>query len=37
MKELHGVNFIQAGEEEKRLLLTTIDTQAKQYAQRLGH
>ena len=36
MKKLHGVKFIHAGEEEKRLLLTTMDTQAKQYAQTLG-
>jgi hypothetical protein len=36
MKKRHGVNFIHAGEEEKRSLLTTIDTQAKQYAQTLG-
>jgi glucoside 3-dehydrogenase (cytochrome c) hitch-hiker subunit len=36
MKKLHGVKFIHAGEEQKRLLLTTIDTEAKQYAQTLG-
>ena len=36
MKRLRGVKFIHAGEEEKRSLLTTIDTQAKQYAQTLG-
>jgi glucoside 3-dehydrogenase (cytochrome c) hitch-hiker subunit len=36
MKELHGVNFSRAGEQEKRLLLTMIDTEAKQYAQPRG-
>jgi hypothetical protein len=36
MKKPRGVKFIHAGEEEKRSLLTTIDTQAKQYAQTLG-
>jgi hypothetical protein len=36
MKKQHGVNFSDAGEEERRSLLTTIDTQAKQYAQTRG-
>jgi hypothetical protein len=36
MRKRNGVNFLQAGEAEKRSLLTMVDTQAKQYARTRG-